>query len=60
MILQYSKTLGHIYPNILGIKMQFYQKYLYENFELRIIIMYEFRAIALAYIFFFYQKWRGH
>ena len=26
-----------MYPNILGIKMQFYQKFLYENLELRII-----------------------
>ena len=45
MILQYSKHKVHIYPNFLGIKMQFYQKCSYENFELR-------RAIELAYIFF--------
>ena len=26
-----------MYPNVLGIKMQFYQKCSYENFELRIL-----------------------
>ena len=37
MILQYSKHSVHMYPNVLGIKMQFYQKCSNENFELRII-----------------------